>query len=79
MQDGAGHLALRWGILGAARIAGKALIPAIRKTGGEIVAVAASDLERAKSFAGEHEIESAYGNYAAVLSDPGLNVLESAR
>jgi len=47
---------LRWGILGAARIAGSALIPALRATRSEIVAVGCRDATRGAAFAETHRI-----------------------
>jgi xylose dehydrogenase (NAD/NADP) len=47
---------LRWGILGAARIAGSALIPALRATRSEIVAVGCRDLARGRDYAATHGI-----------------------
>src|SRR5882672_3299537 len=47
---------LRWGILGAARIAGSALIPALRATRSEIVAVGCRDEKRGSAFAATHGI-----------------------
>jgi len=47
---------LRWGILGAARIAGSALIPALRATRSEIVAVGCRDEARGAAFASTHGI-----------------------
>src|SRR5687767_15092147 len=47
---------LRWGILGAARIAASALIPALRSNGSPIVAVACRDAARGAAFAQQHGI-----------------------
>lgn len=47
---------LRWGILGAARIAASALIPALRANGSPIVAVACRDAARGAAFAQQHGI-----------------------
>lgn len=59
---------LRWGILGAARIA-RALIPAIRAAGGEVVALGVRDpaSPQARAFAEEWGVPLV-GDYAAVLS-----------
>jgi predicted dehydrogenase len=57
---------LRWGVLGAARIARKVL-PALRESGAQLVAIGASSAERAEAFAHELEIPHAHGDYAAVL------------
>ncbi|CAM3658462.1 Gfo/Idh/MocA family protein [Deinococcus frigens] len=63
-RSGAG---LRWGLLGAARIA-RALIPAIRASGGEVVALGVRDpaSERARAFAGEWQVPIV-GGYQEVL------------
>jgi predicted dehydrogenase len=48
---------LRFGILGAARIAPAALVqPAANVEGAEVVGIAARDPERAASFAREHGV-----------------------
>ncbi|CAM4207978.1 Gfo/Idh/MocA family protein [Deinococcus marmoris] len=59
---------LRWGLLGAARIA-RALIPAIRASGGEVVALGVRDpnSEHARAFAQEWNV-SIVGGYDDVLS-----------
>lgn len=58
---------LRWGLLGAARIA-RALIPAIRAGGGEVVALGVRDpaSERARAFAAEWGVPLV-GGYGDVL------------
>ncbi|MCL5270660.1 MAG: Gfo/Idh/MocA family oxidoreductase [bacterium] len=58
---------LRWGILGAARIARRALVPAIRAQNGTIAVIGASTAERAESFAREFDIPAAVEGYQAVL------------
>ncbi|MCD5325702.1 MULTISPECIES: Gfo/Idh/MocA family protein [Pontibacillus] len=66
---------MRWGILGTANIAKKALIPAIQRTeGAEVVAVASSsgkEQEVAKQF----EIENAYNNYEELLNDSSVEAV----
>ncbi|PNY81828.1 Gfo/Idh/MocA family protein [Deinococcus koreensis] len=59
---------LRWGILGAARIAQR-LIPAIREAGGEVVALGVRDplSERAQAFSQEYGVPLV-GGYADVLA-----------
>jgi xylose dehydrogenase (NAD/NADP) len=66
---------LRWGILGAARIAAKSLIPALRASGGEVSALAASDRRRAESFAREHGIPRVHDGYSALLDDPEIDAI----
>ena len=63
---------LRFGILGAADIARKALIPAIEAAANaELVAIASRDLERGRSlFAGR-----VVAGYAALLEDPDIDAV----
>jgi xylose dehydrogenase (NAD/NADP) len=68
-------VSLRWGFLGAARIARSALAPAIAASGQHIGAVAARDLDRARQFATEFGIPRAYGSYEALIADPGLDAI----
>jgi predicted dehydrogenase len=59
-----------FGILGAARIAAGALIPAIQKSSNaRVVAIAARDGGRAQDYAVQHGIPRAYGDYDQILAD----------
>ena len=70
------HHALRWGILGSANIARKALVPAIRDAvGNDLVAVASRDGARAERFAREAGAERWYGAYEALLDDPSIDAV----
>ena len=63
---------VRWGFLGAGSIARDALAPAVRAADGAVLhAVAARDPERARGL----EPVAAYGDYAAVLDDPAVEVV----
>ncbi|MFZ0530844.1 MAG: Gfo/Idh/MocA family oxidoreductase, partial [Propionicimonas sp.] len=66
---------LRIGILGAARIAERALVKPAASLGAEVVAVAARDLPRAERYAAEHGIARAHGSYAELLADPEVEVV----
>lgn len=66
---------LRIGILGAARIAGKAIVEPARLTGARLVAVAARDAERAQAFAAEHGVERVHAGYDDVINDPDVEVI----
>ncbi|MGI5459899.1 Gfo/Idh/MocA family protein [Streptomyces sp. CA-249302] len=66
---------LRIGVLGAARITGRALIEPARATGHRVVAVAARDRSRAEAFAAEHGVERVAGSYAELLADPEVEVV----
>ncbi len=47
---------LRWGLIGASTIAAQHMIGAMRRNGGEVVAVMSADAERAHAFAAAHQI-----------------------
>jgi D-xylose 1-dehydrogenase (NADP+, D-xylono-1,5-lactone-forming) len=65
--------ALRFGILGAARIAGKALIPAIEAAANaERVGVASRDPERARALLPGGR---GYAGYSALLEDPDVDAV----
>jgi predicted dehydrogenase len=66
---------LRIGILGAARIAERAVIEPAQAIGAEIVAVAARDLVRAQDYALTHGAGTAYGSYEELLADPDIEVV----
>lgn len=66
---------LKWGILGAARIAAKSLIPAIRAAGGEVISIGASSRERAADFADVNAIPRACQGYQGVLDDSAVEAV----
>ena len=67
---------LRFGILGAAKIAPQAVIdPARLEADAEVVAVAARDRDRARSYADEHGIPRVVADYAALVEDPEVDVV----
>lgn len=66
---------LRVGILGAARIAERAVVTPARANGAQVVAVAARDLARAQAYAGQHGIPRAYGSYDELLADPEIDLV----
>jgi predicted dehydrogenase len=71
-----GAVAVRIGVLGAARIAPAAVIgPARRSAEAEVVAVGARDRERAAAFAAKHRIPRVAGDYAALLADPEVDAV----
>jgi D-xylose 1-dehydrogenase (NADP+, D-xylono-1,5-lactone-forming) len=65
---------LRWGIVGAARIARSAIVPALRSAGQDIVAVAARDPSRAESFAAEFDIGHR-PDYRALIEDNQIDAI----
>lgn len=66
---------LRIGVLGAARIAGPAIVEPAHATGDRLVAIAARDPQRAADFAAEHGVERAVESYADVLNDPEVEIV----
>jgi predicted dehydrogenase len=66
---------LRIGVLGAARIAERAIVEPARATGHRLVAVAARDRARAEVFAEAHGVERVLDSYADLVTDPGVDVV----
>src|SRR5438105_10836501 len=67
---------LRWGVLGAARIATVKVIPAMQR--GEwtaIAAIASRDIAKARRAAGDLGIAKAYGSYEELLADPEIDAI----
>lgn len=72
-------MTVRIGILGAARIAPKAVLePARRVPGAEVVAVAARDPQRAARFARRYAIPHVHPDYTQLIADPAVNVVYNA-
>lgn len=67
---------VRFGILGAARIAPAALIrPAARDAEATVEVIAARDPLRASAYAKRHAIPRVADSYEAVVSDPGIDAV----
>ena len=67
---------LRFGILGAARIAPMALVaPAKRVAEAHVLAIAARDPAKARAFATKHGIPRVHDSYEALLADPELDAV----
>ncbi len=67
---------LNWGILGTARIAARAIIPALQSNKNTpVIAVASRDLTRAQEFAAPFEIPRVYGNYEDLISDSNVQAV----
>ena len=67
---------MRFGILGAARIAASALIPAIKKaSGAEVAGVASRDKAKAQAYAAENGIVKVYGSYEEMFADPEIEAV----
>lgn len=66
---------LRIGVLGASRIAEKAIVGPAGELGHRLVAVAARDPRRAEVFAEKFGVERVLGSYAEVIDDPEVDVV----
>jgi predicted dehydrogenase len=67
---------VRWGVLGAARIAVKKVIPAMQRGAHcEVVGLASRELGKAKETARELGIPKAYGSYEELLADPEIDAV----
>jgi predicted dehydrogenase len=67
---------VRWGVLGAGRIAVNSVIPAMqRSTATPVVAIASRDLAKARAAAASLGIPRAYGSYEELLADPEIEAI----
>lgn len=66
---------LRLGLLGAARISERAIVPAAKETGTRLVAVAARDRARAEAFAEKHGVERVLDSYADLIADTEVEAI----
>ncbi len=67
---------VRIGVLGAARIAERALVEAARAVPSvTVTAIAARDKARAEAFALQHGLPVAHGSYELLLADPGIDAV----
>jgi predicted dehydrogenase len=67
---------IRWGVLGAARIATVKVIPAMQKCElCEIAAIASREKAKAEAVARELGIARFYGSYAELLADPEIDAI----
>ena len=67
---------VKWGILGCARIAWRALIPAITKSSnGILYGIASRDYKNAKSWIKKYGFHKAYPDYQSLLDDPEIDAV----
>ncbi|MEI4472046.1 Gfo/Idh/MocA family protein [Frigidibacter sp. MR17.24] len=67
---------LRWGILGTAGIARKAMIPGLLAAPGcRIDAIASRDGARARAMADDFAIPRSHDSYDALIADPGIDAV----
>lgn len=67
--------ALRIGVLGASRIAEKAIVGPAAELGHRLVAVAARDQGRAETFAEKYGVERVLGSYRDVVEDADVDIV----
>jgi predicted dehydrogenase len=68
--------AIRWGVLGVANIARRAVIPAMRRSGNvRLAAIASRERARAEEAAREFGFARAHGSYEALLDDPDVQAV----
>jgi predicted dehydrogenase len=67
---------VKWGVLGAARIALNKVIPAMQSSEwSEVVAIASRDIGNAQRSAAEMSIPKAYGSYEELIEDPAIEAI----
>lgn len=67
---------LKWGIMGCAAIAKRAVIPGVHLSAlNEVAAIASRDGDKAKQTAEEMNIPTAYDSYEALLEDDSIDVI----
>jgi predicted dehydrogenase len=67
---------IRWGVLGAAKIARTKVIPAMQRAQeGEVTALASRSLETARAAAAALGIPKAHGSYEELLADPDIDAV----
>jgi predicted dehydrogenase len=67
---------IRWGVLGAAKIAGNFVVPAIqRSSNGRVITIASRDIERAHSFARQHDIAHACSTYQEIIENDDVDAV----
>jgi predicted dehydrogenase len=70
------HKKVRWGVLGAAKIAVERVIPAMQRgLWSEVAGLASRDLDRARRVADELGVPKAYGSYEELLADPDIEAV----
>src|ERR1044072_9519130 len=67
---------VRWGVLGAAKIAVEKVIPSMQRgEWSEVVGLASRDRGRAERFARALEVPKVYGSYEELLADPEIEAV----
>jgi predicted dehydrogenase len=68
-------MSLKIGVLGASRIAELAIVRPAHELGHRLVAIAARDPLRARTFADKHGVERVLTSYDDVINDPDVDVI----
>ena len=67
---------IRWGVLGAAKIADNFVVPAIqRSSNGQVITVASRDRDRAQIFATRHGIDRVLTSYDEVIASSDVDAV----
>jgi predicted dehydrogenase len=67
---------IRWGVLSTANIGRNRVIPAIQaSSNGRVTAVASRSLEKARAFADDLGIETAFGSYEELIASPDVDAI----
>ena len=68
-------MSIKWGILGAGKIAEKFVADFKSVNNGEVVAVGSRSLIKAKGFANKMNISKAYGSYEELVLDSDIDII----
>lgn len=67
---------IRWGVLSTANIGRNRVIPAIQaSSNGRVTAVASRSLDKARAFADDLGIETAFGSYEELIASPDVDAI----
>lgn len=68
-------MTVKWGLIGASTIAKEWVIGAIRASGGEVVSVMSTDIDRGRAYGSENHIPEAVSSLDQLLGDPGIDAV----
>jgi predicted dehydrogenase len=66
---------VHWGILGAGKIASKFADAFKQVKNARLIAVASSSIDRARAFAEQHQIKTAFGSYHELVTSKNIDVI----
>ncbi|HLP23091.1 MAG TPA: Gfo/Idh/MocA family oxidoreductase [Microbacteriaceae bacterium] len=75
LPDAYGTTPLRWGVVGPGGIAHSFVASVLKYTGQRFTAVASSDIDRARAFAEQYGIPTAYGSYEDLFAAPDVDAV----